>query len=203
MAIANGYATLALVKTAARVTDSIDDTLFELAIESSSRLIDGHCQRHFYQTGSEARIYTADNSYACSIDDVAGTAITVQTSSGIDGVYDETWAATDFQLQPLNRTSAGLKFPVNKLIAIDNYLFPIDPIGEAAVKVTATFGFGTAVPTDVQQACVLMSLRQFKRYDSPLGVAGFGDMGAVRVSRIDPDIQSMLAPYRRNVVGVA
>jgi hypothetical protein len=48
-----------------------------------------------------------------------------------------------------------------------------------------------------------MSLRQYKRYDSPLGVAGFGDMGAVRVSRIDPDIQSMLAPYRRNVIGLA
>jgi hypothetical protein len=203
MAIANGYASLSLVKTAARITDNIDDTLLELAIESSSRLIDGHCQRHFYVTSSESRYYAADNSYACTIDDVAGTAITVETSSGIDGVFDETWAATDFQLEPLNRTSAGLSFPVSKLVAIDNYLFPIDPNGEAAVKVTASFGFATAVPTDVQQACVLMSLRQYKRYDSPLGVAGFGDMGAVRVSRIDPDIQSMLAPYRRNVVGVA
>lgn len=203
MAITNGYATLALVKTAARVTDSIDDTLFELAIESSSRLIDGYCQRHFYQTSSESRLYTADNSYACTIDDIAGTAITVQTSSAIDGVFDETWAATDVQFQPLNRVSAGLKFPVNKLIATDNYLFPIDPIGEAAVKVTAVFGFGTAIPTDVTQACVLMSLRQYKRFDSPLGVAGFGDMGAVRVSRIDPDIQSMLAPYRRNVIAMA
>jgi len=203
MAIANGYATLSLVKTAARITDNVDDTLLELAIESSSRLIDGHCQRHFYVTGSESRFYAADNSYACTIDDVSGTAITVQTSSGIDGVYDETWAATDFQLEPLNRTSAGLRFPVSKLIAIDNYLFPVDVHGEAAVKVTATFGFGTAVPIDVQQACVLMSLRQFKRYDSPLDVAGFGDMGAVRVSRIDPDIQSLLAPYRRNAVGVA
>jgi len=203
MAIANGYATLALVKAAARITDAVDDTLLELAIESSSRLIDGHCQRHFYVTPSESRYYAADNSYVCSIDDVSGTAITVQTSSGIDGVYDETWAATDLQLEPLNRTSAGLKFPINKLVAIDNYLFPVDHKGEAAVKVTAAFGFGTAIPTDVQQACVLMSLRQFKRYDSPLGVAGFGDLGAVRVSRIDPDIQSLLAPYRRNVVGVA
>lgn len=203
MPITNAYATLALVKAAARITDTVDDTLLELAIESSSRLIDGHCQRHFYVTGSESRIYAADNSYECTIDDVAGTAITVQTSSGIDGIFDETWAATDVQLQPLNRLSAGLKFPVNKLIAIDNYLFPVDVHGEAAVKVTASFGFGTAIPTDVTQACVLMSLRQFKRYDSPLGVAGFDAVGAVRVLRIDPDIQSMLAPYRRNVVGVA
>jgi len=203
MPITNGYATLATVKAAARITDAVDDTLLELAIESSSRLIDGHCQRHFYVTSSESRLFAADNSYACTIDDVAGTAITVQTSSGIDGVFDETWAANDVQLEPLNRMSAGLRFPISRLIAVNDYLFPVDPQGEAAVKVTAVFGFGTAIPVDVQQACVLMSLRQFKRYDSPLGVAGFGDMGAVRVSRIDPDIQSMLAPYRRNVVGLA
>lgn len=203
MPITNGYATLSTVKAAARITDAVDDTLLELAIESSSRLIDGHCQRHFYVSSSESRLFAADNSYACTIDDVAGTAITVQTSSGIDGIFDETWAANDVQLEPLNRMSAGLRFPISRLIAINDYLFPVDPQGEAAVKVTAQFGFGTAIPVDVQQACVLMSLRQFKRYDSPLGVAGFGDMGAVRVSRIDPDIQSMLAPYRRNVVGLA
>ena len=159
MPITNGYATLSTVKAAARLTDAVDDTLLELAIESSSRLIDGHCQRHFYVTSSESRYFAADNSYACTIDDVAGTAITVQTSSGIDGVFDETWAANDVQLEPLNRMSAGLRFPVSRLIAINNYLFPVDPQGEAAVKVTAQFGFGTAIPVDVQQACVLMSLR--------------------------------------------
>jgi len=203
MAIVNGYATLATVKAAARITDNVDDTLLELAIESSSRLIDGLCERHFYQTSSVARFFVPDNSYNCNIDDVAGTAISVQTSSGIDGVYDQTWAATDIQFQPLNRVSAGLSFPVNKILAIQDYVFPVSSIGETSVKVTAVFGFGTAIPTDVVQATVLMSLRQYKRFDSPLGVAGFGDMGAVRVSRIDPDIQSMLAPYRRNVIGMA
>jgi len=203
MAIVNGYATLATVKAAARITDDIDDTLLELAIESSSRLIDGHCQRHFYVTTSESRYYVADNSYACTIDDVAGASIAVQTSSGVDGVYDETWTATDFQRQPLNSISAGLAFPTNKLIAVQDYLFPTSPIGETTVKVTAAFGFATTIPTDVVQACVLMSLRQFKRFDSPLGAAGFGEIGIVMVRKFDPDINAMLAPYRRNVVGVA
>jgi len=45
MAITNGYASLSMVKAAARITDAVDDALLELAIESSSRLIDGHCQR--------------------------------------------------------------------------------------------------------------------------------------------------------------
>jgi len=39
--------------------------------------------------------------------------------------------------------------------------------------------------------------RLFKRLDSPLGVAGFGDMGAIRVSRfLDSDVEQLLMPYR-------
>ena len=75
---------------------------------------------------------------------------------------------------------------------------------EVAVEITGVFGFGTAVPTQVTHATILLALRQYKRYDSPTGVLGFGDMGAVRVgSRLDPDVAMILAPLRRTVVGVA
>jgi hypothetical protein len=50
---------------------------------------------------------------------------------------------------------------------------------------------------DVRMACILMSLRLFKRYDSPLGVMGMGDLGAIRVSRVDSDVQALLAPYMK------
>lgn len=215
MAIVNGYATLAEVKAAARITDSVDDALLELAIESSSRMIDGYCERVFYTTGSAVtRYYSADSNLVVTIDDVAGTAITVQTSSALDGNYDVTWQDSDLQLEPLNRIASGLTFPVTRLRAVGDYLFPADtsdffpggrpiPAGEAGVKVTAVFGFGTAIPAAVRQAAILSSLRQFKRYDSPLGVAGFGDMGAVRVGKVDPDIQAMLAPFRKTAPGLA
>lgn len=204
MAIVNGYATLSAVKAAARITDSVDDELLETAIESSSRMIDGYCERRFYTNGTEVRYFTATDSYVCEIDDVAGTALTLQTSSGLDGVYDETWTVTDYQTEPLNQNNAGLTFPVSRLRAIGDYLFPYDPLSqETGVKVTGVFGFGTAVPPAVKQACILASLRQYQRYSSALGVAGFGDMGAVRVARIDPDIQSMLMPFRKVTHGVA
>ncbi len=45
MAITNGYATLAQVKAALRITDSVDDPLLEMAIESGSRAIDGYANR--------------------------------------------------------------------------------------------------------------------------------------------------------------
>jgi hypothetical protein len=204
MAIVNGYATLSQVKAAARITDSVDDELLETAIESSSRMIDGYCERRFFTNGTESRFFAATNSYLCEIDDVTGTAITIETSAGLDGIYDETWTAADFQAEPLNRTNAGLEFPITRLRAVGDYLFPVDVVAhETGVKVTAVFGFGTAIPAAVKQATILASLRQYQRYSSALGVAGFGDMGAVRVARIDPDIQSMLMPFRKVTHGVA
>jgi hypothetical protein len=204
MAIVNGYATLTAVKAAARITDTVDDELLETAIESSSRMIDGYCERRFYTNGTETRYFAATNSYVVDVDDIAGTAITLETSAGLDGIYDETWDPSDYQLEPLNRTNAGLDFPITRLRAVGDYLFPVDPVAmETGVKITGVFGFGTAIPAAVKQACILASLRQYARYSSALGVAGFGDMGAVRVARIDPDIQSMLMPFRKVTHGVA
>jgi hypothetical protein len=72
------------------------------------------------------------------------------------------------------------------------------------VQVTSVFGYGTAVPTQVKHATVLLALRQYKRYDSPTGVLGFGDFGPVRVgSRLDPDVAMILSTFRRTPVGVA
>jgi hypothetical protein len=56
MAITNGYATLAQVKSALRISDSIDDSILEMAVESASRAIDGHAARHFYSTGTATRL---------------------------------------------------------------------------------------------------------------------------------------------------
>lgn len=203
MAITNGYATLQEVKQAARITDTVDDALLEISVESVSRMIDAYCERRFFTAGTETRFFTAQDSYVCPVDDIAGTAITVETSPGLDGVYDEVWQASDLQLEPLNRSASGLSFPVTRLRAVGDYLFPVDRYGETGVKVTAVYGFGTAVPVQVKQATIIMSLRQFKRYDSPLGVAGMGELGAIRVGRVDPDMQMLLMQFRKTNPGVA
>lgn len=200
MAITNGYVTLAEVKAAARITDSVDDALLETTIEAASRLIDGHTERRFYTNGTETRYYAADHHYWVDVDDLASTTITLETSSSVDGNYDQTWASDDFQLEPHNSIASGLAWPATRIRAIGDYLFPVDP--EVGVKVTGVFGFATTVPTAVKQACLIMALRQFKRYDSPLGIT-FGELGGMRVTRLDPDVDALLRPYRRVTVGVA
>jgi hypothetical protein len=199
MAITNGYATLAQLKAALRISDTVDDSLLETSIESASRQIDGACERVFYST-SGSRVYRPTDSFTCEIDDLS-TLTTLKTSSRGDGVFDITWTALDRQLEPLNGLSGGSYRPFDLIRAVGEYLFPLwDPKSvnnyEATVQVTGVFGW-TTVPTDIKQATILLAMRQFKRYDSPLGVAGFGDLGVIRVGRIDPDIESLIMPYKK------
>jgi hypothetical protein len=108
MAITNGYCTLAQVKAALRITDSTDDTLIEGSVEAASRLIDGYTLRNFYSVGTATRLFTAPDPLYCPVDDLAGTAITIQTSTQANGTFDVTFAVTDYQLEPLNGVLDGI-----------------------------------------------------------------------------------------------
>lgn len=194
MAISQGYTTLSEVKSILRITDEVDDSLLETCIEASSRQIDTHCERVF-TSGTATRLFAPQDAYVTAIDDLVSLT-SLKTSSSADSVFDITWTSTDYQLEPLNGVSGGVYTPYTSIRAVGDYTFPT-AYEEATVEVTGVFGYATAIPTDVKQACNLMAIRQYKRYDSPLGVAGFGDIGVVRVSRVDPDIESLLAPYRK------
>jgi hypothetical protein len=202
MTITNGYATRNQVKAALRIgtADTLDDDLIDNCVGAASRLIDGYCNRKFWQSGTASRVYQAEDSFYCSIDDIAGTAITLKTSSQADGTFDVTWKVSDYQLEPLNGNLDGLTWSYDKIRAVGDYLFPTVNANygeQALVQVTAVFGW-PAVPDAVTQATIIQSSRLFKRLDSPLGVAGFGDLGAIRVSRyLDPDMAQLVEPYRR------
>lgn len=205
MAIVNGYATLADVKAAARITDSVDDSLLELSIESASREIDSYTERVFYQTGSAGtpvvRVYVPQDGFVVETDDIVSVT-TIKTDSTGDGTFDTTWSAGDYQLEPLNGLVGGIATPFTRIRAVGTYLWPTyEPrnvdANQASVQVTGVFGFAS-VPTAVRQACILASLKAFKRYESPTGVLGFSDIGAVRVgTKLDPDVERLIQPYRK------
>lgn len=204
MTITNGYATLAELKAMLDIpVDYTDkDSLLERAVEGASRRIDGWCHRSFVPAGTAAgsataRVFPAYSSTVVYCDDIANTAgLVVKTDDNADGVYETTWAAADYQLEPVNAISKGE--PAYRIVAIDT-LFPTWA-APAPVQVTANWGWA-AVPHDVREACLLLAGRQFKRGDSLLGVAGFGDIGAITVRSVDPDVQALLQPYRRIGVG--
>lgn len=194
MAITNGYATLSQVKAALRITDAVDDALLEMAVESASRLIDGYTERSFYTAGTATRYFYTQDPYVVQTDDFRSL-VSLKTSSNADGIYDITWAADDYQVEPLNDFHGGLPWPYTRIRAIGDYTFPSTP--ENTVELTAVYGWPN-VPTTVTQATVIQASRIFKRLDSPLGVAGFGEIGVMRVSSsLDPDVRMLVEPYRR------
>jgi hypothetical protein len=195
MAITNGYTTLAQVKAALRLTDSLDDSLLEMAIESASRAIDGYTNRNFYSSGSAARIFTPSDSFVTEIDDLISVT-TVKSASDNDSGFDVTFAATDFQLEPLNGNVDGQATPFTHIRAIGDYLFN-QFNNQATVEVTGVWGWAQT-PIAVTQATVIQASRIYKRLDSPLGVAGISDIGIMRVSnRLDPDVAQLVDPLRR------
>lgn len=203
MAITNGYCVLNDVKAALHMGTAAhsDDAILELAIESASRLIDEDCGRVFYASGTGvARAYAPRDWMRVDTDDLISiSAIDVDTDH--DGVYETSWGTADYRTAPANGISGGRPWPTTALLAIaDKRFYPYGE--ELTVRVTGNFGFGTAVPTAIKQATVLQASRIYKRNDSPLGVAGFGDMGAVRVSRTDPDVFALVKGYRRNPIAV-
>ena len=202
MAVVNGYASLSDVKAAALITDSIDDSLLEMAIESSSRDIDAYTERVFYSTGATAvaRVYIPQDIYLVETDDIISVTTLKSDSSG-DGTFDITWAASDYQLEPLNGRAGGIDTPFTRIRAIGDYLWPVyEPrnvnSNQASVQVTGVFGFAS-IPAAIKQATILASLRAYKRYESPTGVLGFSDIGVVRVGRLDPDVERLVQPYRK------
>jgi hypothetical protein len=193
MAITNGYATLTEVKNSLRITDNIDDTMLEVAIESASRMIDGYTARTFYNGGTATRNYAATDALNLIIDD----AISVSQVSSTDEVGDTyvVWGANDFQLEPLNSRSDGLYMPYTGIRAVGDYTWPVVD-QQALCRITAVWGWAS-VPVAIKQATIIQSSRLFKRLDSPLGVAGFGDLGAIRVGRyLDPDVEQLAMPFR-------
>lgn len=200
MAITNGYCTLAEVKAALRLSDANDDTLIERAIEGASRRIDGYCGRWFYKTASTAiELYSRDL-YVLRTQDIANTTVTVKTDDDGDGSFETTWVqGTDYQLEPTTVVISG--FPYYRIVAIGAKTFPVDDTLPSAprIEVTAQWGWD-AIPHDVREACILLSMRQFARLNAALGVVGFADM-AVQVRAVDPDVRDMLAPYRLIVAG--
>jgi hypothetical protein len=196
MAISNGYATLAQIKAAVRIpsADVIDDALLEMAVESASRMIDAETDRNFYSSGTATRDFVPNDHYVVDTDDLTQIN-SVKIDDAGEGTYLITLDESDYQTEPLNQKVSGNAFPIYRLRMIGDYLLPIWG-KQATVRIEGVYGF-TPTPIQITQACVIQSSRIYKRLDSPLGVAGFGDMGAIRVGKVDPDVAQLIRPFKK------
>ena len=208
MAITNGYCTLDELKgyldQGGQVTlGSGNDTEMEAAVTAASRMIDGHCNRRFYDDGEvSARVYAAEHPAIVKVDDFSTTTgLVVATDTTADGTFDRTWAAADYQVEPLNGVVEGIAgWPYWRIRSIDTETFPV--ARQARVQVTARWGWAT-VPAAIKQACLIQAAYIWRRKDAITGILGATDFGSVTVrAGLDRDAELLLAPYRRGDIVV-
>ncbi len=192
------YASVAQLKSALRLTDSIDDSMLTLAATSASEVIDSYCGRSFGAgTVAVARSFSAKKSNHVEIDDAGTAPVFVKYAPNRDGDYSVTIDASDYVLLPSNGLIDGIAWPYTSIQLINQRTWPIAQADEPTVSVSAIWGF-PSIPSSVTQAAIIQASRIFARLSSPLGVAGFGDIGVMRVqSKVDPDVEVLLQPYRR------
>ena len=191
------YVTLAELKAALRITDQVDDSLLNTAIASATAFVNSHCERVFTPgTATTDRVYVPVGRFdPLQIDD-ATTIEQVAIDENLDRSFSTVLRDIDFQTHPLNGLASGSPYPVSALRPQEDGYWPMWN-NRATVRVRAVYGW-PAVPNAVKEATLLQASRLFTRLESPLGVAGFGDMGVMRVSfRGDPDVLMLLAPFRK------
>lgn len=208
--------------------------LVDIALDAASRQIEEYCDREFpgfnADTVATPRVYAVEDPISCWVDDISDTtAVTVKVDRGGDGVYEETWNTTDYQIEPLNanvrgrpgnliRVSriSGRFFPLavtsgyvqvansNTLALVGNQYGSVSVKGAACVQVTAKWGW-PAVPSQVKQAALIQAHFLLTNRGSPLGVVlpGFDGTGSTRItSYLHPAAKGLLSSLRLDAGGV-
>lgn len=190
MAWAPDYITLVQGKAFVRVDDSVDDAEVATAITTSSRAIDGHCNRQFGVVDAvEERVYRAHYDserarWVASIDDL-------QTTTGLVVEADGA-AITDYVLEPRNAVAEGKAW--TRLVFGTSIVLTDDDVTAAAL-----WGWSLGFPVPVTQAARLQTSRLLSRRDSPYGIAGSpADGSELRLlARLDPDVITSLRGWGR------
>ena len=174
----------------------------QVAAKAASRTIDAMCGRRFYPDpdANQVRIYTPWANGLLYVDDLL-TLTTLRTDPGGDGTYEETWAPTDYVLEPVNAPLAGRPYELILMHGLGRYPFP--SAYAKGVQVTAKFGWAR-VPDAIVEATAILTGRLVKRKrEAPYGVVAVGGLesgSGKYLPRLDPDVRSLVAPYTRKLM---
>lgn len=195
------YVTVAELKETLGLTgQTFADADLALVLSAAARDIDEACGRRFYldDDATSVRYYSPDSARRLMIDDLVDLTSLKLDRDG-DGVYEETWTdGTDFVLEPLNAATDGWPYESVARRVVSGQSFPVGY--EKSVEVTGQFGW-PAVPDTIRAATSILASRLFKRSrEAPFGIVTVGaDVGAaMRLARTDPDVASLISPYRKH-----
>jgi hypothetical protein len=192
-------------------SDTTDEALETLALETAARAIEQACGRTFtaaltvaaprYFTSNVTRsvpvdygipVFTWQRHYTLPIHDVS-SATDMVVKFDTTGNGDYTTTTTDYRLGPTNAPARSMPYSI---LIFDSGIYP--PTWEEGVEVTAKWGW-SAIPSTIIEANLIQAARFLKRRDAVFGIAGSPDMGnELRLlSKLDPDVALMVNAYTK------
>jgi hypothetical protein len=188
VAITNGYATLSQIKTYLSTSSTNDDARLESAIEAASRSIDATCRRTFFSTTATKHFEAEASDYASLPDDLlSATAVSIDLGNRNYIVLP----ATDYEFEPNETPYTSIHTAPG---GINSF-----PTGRRGMRIAGNWGFCTtgSHPDAINNACLILAVRYFKRRDAAFGVIGTPELGFTRILATDPEVKSLLMPYRK------
>lgn len=189
MAITNGYATLDEVRRRIPHIEDDDDTDLGSVIEGISRWIDQHRGRRFY-AATETRYYSPPSLDLVVVDDLLSLT-TLKTDEDGDQTFERTWTSADYELFPYNASTDGVPYISIERSRLGALVFPA---GFRSTEVAGSFGYASATPKVIHEACVLASMRLWDRRKALFGHAVITPDRVVEIAPMveDSELMAML-----------
>lgn len=191
MAISNGYCTLQDVKSRLDIKDSDNNSELESVITAVSRWIDRNRNRRIY-AATETRYYTPEFHDYLIIDDLLSVT-TLKTDDNADDTHETTWTTSDYNLWPANASAKNRPYDQIIITNSGDYSFPVGIIN--GVEIAGSFGYASTTPPAITEACILATMRVWKRRDALFGIIGSAEMGTIQAAMKmvnDSELMSLL-----------
>lgn len=196
------YATAAQLKAWIGIEDTVDDTQLQVILDAATRAIDHKCSRSFTLSSAATKYFYPTSEWLLDVPDLVSV-----TSIKLDTVGDRTYATTlttnEYELLPYTDDNGipSVRYQQVRIWPLSSHAFTRGRL----VQVVGNFGYvvSGAAPADVQQFCLILAARIWKRHETPLGILGATDLGQFeRIGKEDPEAY-LLAPYIRGKDWVA
>ena len=221
--LTHAYVSLSQVKNANGFNignDNTFDSALTDVINAVSREVEWLCNQRFWvNVADETRYFSPSQNDQCLVNDLVSIT-SLATDTNLDRTYATVWATTDYDLYPYDASFLNEPYWRVDCTPNGNNHFNARPYSnlyrtpyystqgnQKFVQIVGKFGW-PAVPAQVQQATLLWCLKTWGRQATPLGIFSMSNLGQiqmpfpVQVPAIDPEIQSLLAPYILKVTGV-
>ena len=173
-----------------------ENAKLELAIGSASRMIDRWTFRRFY-AATETRYQDGEDGNRLFLDEDLLTVTMLKTDEDGDRTYETTWAVTDWETWPYNKT------PKLQVRTTPEGLYSF-PTGNRTIEIAGSWGYCTAAnrPYDIRMLAVKVASRLFKEKDAGFTmVMGNMDLGEMKVLQdLDQESKRTIEYFTRHEV---